>query len=294
MNTSKINVSVIIVNYNTHKLLEQCLSSIFQQTRGCNYEVIVVDNNSSDDSHSVASLFPVKWIQSPENLGFGKANNLGVQHASGEYLFFLNSDTILTNDAISEFYDFAINNRGIKFGAIGCRLTGTDGNYTMSFGQFPSIRFEWEYLLGKLRKNSESTDDKESAKEVDFVTGADLFISKQLFDEIGGFDPNIFMYYEETDLQYRLNKKGYRQFVIPGPSIIHLEGGSFEHKGLSFNRFMMSQRSYNYYVSKHFKGFHKYWYKLNLCLIRLTIFANNWSMTQKLKAYGLVLTGKTS
>ena len=101
------DVSIIIVNYNTHKLLRNCLISIIENTKRCSYEIIVVDNASTDNSREIATEFKsVKWIQSEVNLGFGKANNIGSLEASGKYLFFLNSDTILLNDAISIFYDF--------------------------------------------------------------------------------------------------------------------------------------------------------------------------------------------
>lgn len=105
-----------------------------------------------------------------------------------------------------------------------------------------------------------------------------------------GFDKNIFMYYEETDLQYRIAQRGLLRKIIPGPRIIHLEGGSFENNGLSLKRFVMAQTSYNYYLRKNFHGLDYYFNRIMLCLIRLTIFVTtNWTISEKFKAYKLVL-----
>ena len=107
-----------------------------------------------------------------------------------------------------------------------------------------------------------------------------------------GFDPQIFMYYEETDLQYRMAKIGLKRLIIEGPEIVHFEGGSFQQKGLSFNRFMMAQKSYNYFVRKHYRGFRYLCFRCSLILIRLTIlFTTKWSWKEKIKAYAMVVRG---
>ena len=101
------------------------------------------------------------------------------------------------------------------------------------------------------------------------------------------------MYYEETDLQYRIAQRGLLRKIIPGPRIIHLEGGSFENNGLSLKRFIMAQTSYNYYFKKHLRGFKYYYNRIMLCIIRLTIFVTtNWTISDKFRAYNLVLLGK--
>lgn len=116
-----MDVSIIIVNYNTRQLLANCLASIFKETRDVSYEVIVVDNASSDGSRDfICLLYPqVIWINSGENLGFGRANNLGVKNAKGEYLFFLNSDTILLNNAIKVFWEYVHMHANDRLGVIG-------------------------------------------------------------------------------------------------------------------------------------------------------------------------------
>lgn len=288
-----MDVSIIIVNYNTKQLLTDCLKTVYEKTQNVNFEVIVVDNASSDGSEEfICARYPlVRWINSGKNLGFGRANNLGARYAQGEYLFLLNSDTLLQNNAVGEFLNYAREHRLEPIGALGCWLSDREQKLNNSFGFFPCAKNEIAYLLGHYRQPTK--EDTTTERNVDYITGADLFIEKRLFDELGGFDKNIFMYYEETDLQYRMAKRGLLRKIIPGPRIVHLEGGSFERKGLSFKRFMMAQTSYNYYMKKTFRGFNYCYNRLLLCFIRLTIFiTTNWTFTEKLKAYNRVLSGK--
>lgn len=288
-----MDVSIIIVNYNTKQLLADCLATVFEKTKDVAYEVIVVDNASTDGSEEyIIERFPnIKWISSGENLGFGRANNLGAKYASGKYLFFLNSDTLLLNNAIRIFFDYAESHQYEKIGTLGSWLLDKNGTPNSSFGFFPCATNEIKYLLGKYQLPI--SNDIIEEKNVDYITGADLFIEKRLFDEMDGFDKNIFMYYEETDLQYRIARRGLSRKVIPGPRIIHLEGGSFENKGLSLKRFLMAQTSYNYYLRKNFHGLNYYLNRVMLCLIRLTLFiTTKWTVSDKIKAYHLVLSGK--
>lgn len=288
-----MDVSIIIVNYNTKQLLADCLTTVFEKTKDVAYEVIVVDNASIDDSEEyIKERYPsVKWINSGENLGFGRANNLGAKYATGKYLFLLNSDTLLLNNAIRIFFDYAESHQYEGIGTLGSWLLDKDGKPNNSFGFFPCAKNEICYLLGKYRQPTK--EDIATEKEVDYITGADLFIEKRIFEELNGFDKNIFMYYEETDLQYRIAQRGLLRKIIPGPRIIHLEGGSFENNGLSLKRFIMAQTSYNYYFKKHLRGFKYYYNRIMLCIIRLTIFVTtNWTISDKFRAYNLVLLGK--
>ena len=285
-----MDISVIIVNYNTKLLLADCLATVFEKTKGVTFEVIVVDNASTDSSEEyIKERYPsVKWINSGENLGFGRANNLGVKYAKGKYLFLLNSDTLLLNNAIHIFFDYAESHQQEKIGTLGSWLLDKNEKPNNSFGFFPCAKNEICYLLGKYKLPTK--EDTTTEKEVDYIIGADLFIEKRIFDELDGFDKNIFMYYEETDLQYRLALRGLSRKIIPGPHIIHLEGGSFENKGLSLKRFLMAQTSYNYYLYKHYNGLKYVFNKSILCIIRLTIFiTTSWTFAEKCKAYAKVL-----
>lgn len=288
-----MDVSIIIVNYNTKYLLSDCLSTVFEKTKDIVFEVIVVDNASTDGSEKYIKerYSNLKWINSGENLGFGKANNLGAKYATGKYLFFLNSDTLLLNNAIHLFFDYAESHQQDKIGALGSWMLDKNEMPNNSFGFFPCAKNEICYLLGKFHRPTK--EDTITEKNVDYITGADLFIKKRLFDELDGFDKNIFMYYEETDLQYRISKRDLLRKIIPGPHIIHLEGGSFENNGLSLKRFSMAQTSYNYYLRKNFHGPNYYFNRIILCFIRLTIFiTTKWTISEKLKAYKLVLFPK--
>lgn len=291
---TKIEVSVIIVNYNTKELLSDCIESLYNATDSVRYEIIVVDNASTDGSEGfIKSRYPdVIWVNSGANIGFGRANNLGAKYAKGKYLFLLNSDTILKNNAIYMLHQYMEAYAEMdNVGAIGCWLLNDQEKINYSYGKFPTPKSEISYLWNKLRTKPSEIP---TIKDVDFVTGADLFLSKDRYDKLGGFDSNIFMYYEETDLQYRMMKLGLRRRLITGPKIIHFEGGSFAKKGLSLNRFMMAQTSYNYYLKKHYHGVKYCRYRFVLMIIRLSLFiTTDWNFSEKMKAYKLVLNARS-
>ena len=255
-------VSVIIVNFNTSVLLKNCLNSLYKSCRNFCFEVIVVDNSSTDDSiEMLHNNFPaVKVVEAGENLGFGRANNLGAKHAIGKYLFLLNSDTIVHNDVLSIFYNYMELHQDEKIGALGCWLKDEENMLNVSFGFFPSIGSELRYTLEKIKEKTIGEKQlivKTDSRDVDYVTGADLFLPSDVFMMMGGFDPAFFMYYEETDLQYRMMKDGYKRRIIDGPEITHLDGGSFENVGLTPKRIVMNRKSCNYYAQKNFKAV--YW-----------------------------------
>lgn len=279
------------MNYNTKELLDNCIESIYAQTEEVEFETIVVDNASSDGSEEfIKEKYPfIKWINSGGNVGFGKANNIGAEHAAGEFLFLLNPDTILKNNVLKLFYQHMKENANKdQLGALGCYLLDDNELANLSYGKFPSPSGEFSYLWGKLKRKKHIF----STKDVDYIIGADIFLSNETFKRLNGFDPKFFMYYEETDLQYRMEKEGLKRRIITGPQIIHLEGGSFQKKGLSFNRFMMSQKSYNYYLRKHFSGLRYSLYRIVLIIIRLLLFVStDWSRKEKLMAYRLVVSG---
>ena len=225
-----MNVSVIIVNYNTLHVLRPCLDSIIEQTAGIDYEIIVVDNGSTDGSiEALSGDNRVILIPTGENLGFGRANNKGVEQAKGDYIFFLNSDTLLKNNAVKMLYDFAQQYQG-KLGALGCILEDRQGNRIHSYGPFPKMgndfhKFLWIPILKGLRLYQQpAIEYPKHWSKVDYVTGADLFVSRQVLDECGSFHPAFFMYYEESEMQHRFQLHGYDNILLNGPEIVHLEG----------------------------------------------------------------------
>lgn len=243
-----MDVSVIIVNYNTVELTKQCILSIYNQTKDVNFEIIVVDNNSEDNSVKIIeNNFPqVILINNSDNIGFGRANNLGVEIAKGKYIFFLNSDTILLNNAIKIFVDYMRkNNINSNIGALGCVMLDSDLslNYKNSYNKFPRLsmffKLIFQNFFSDLRKEYFSDCEKlnkEGQLSVDFIVGADLFISRDVIDTIGGFDPDYFLYWEEVDLQYRMFQRKFSRLIILGPEIVHLEGGSSEKKIKNWQR----------------------------------------------------------
>lgn len=256
----QIEVSIIIVNYNTLHLLQECISSIYKHTRKNSIEIIVVDNQSIDGSvEMLRTTFPtVIIIENKENQGFGRANNLGSKRAHGKYLFYLNSDTILLNDAISIFFKYAENtNEGI--GALGCILTGPDGNTCHSYGKMITPGYELKNAIARylrfLKPRWLTRPDKvRKPLSVDYITGADLFVPRKVFEKTGGFDPDYFMYCEEVDWQKRMDAIGLKRLIIPGPEIIHLEGGSDSNKKPTWSQTRISniQKSRKIFYKKHF------------------------------------------
>jgi GT2 family glycosyltransferase len=243
-----MDVSVIIVNYNTIELTKQCLLSIYDQTKDVNFEIIVVDNNSIDNSVNIIyDNFPqVTLISNLDNIGFGRANNLGVKIAKGKYIFFLNSDTILLNNAIKIFFNYMEEkNINSNIGALGAVMldSNLNLNYRNSYYEFPRLSMFFKlvfknifsdlkkkYLVDSIKLNNEGHIS------VDFIVGADLFIPRDVIDNIGAFDPDYFLYWEEVDLQFRMHKKKLRRLIIFGPQIVHLEGGSSEKKVKNWQR----------------------------------------------------------
>lgn len=255
-----MDVSVIIVNYNTVDLTANCLRSVYNKTVDLDFEVIVVDNASSDGSiEMIRNEFPyVKLIVNHENLGFGRANNLGIKIAKGKYVFLLNSDTLLINNAVKLFFDWMeINNINNTIGAIGCILQDANNEITHSFAKFPTITrvlFErLKFILGiqhhitKIKKKCHKTNAPPQLNK-DYITGADLFIPLDVLKSVGAFDEVYFMYFEEADLQLRMYLNGYKMVIIEGPKIIHYEGKSFNMS--SFKRLTFDKSSI-FYVRKH-------------------------------------------
>lgn len=228
-----MDISIIIVNYNTKKLTSDCIDSIISHTKDIEYEIVVVDNASVDGSiEEIPAKYPcIKFIEAGDNLGFGKANNLGAKNAAGKYFFLLNSDTVLKNNAVKKFYDYAENSGRNEI--LGTHLLDADGQINNSGGNFEDkkhiyVRMLYLYFpfLLKLRKKAAKVDFGSGEQKVDYVTGADIFILADTYRKLGGFDESFFMYSEDTDLCKRAAEIDVSCRLIEGPSIVHLEGKS--------------------------------------------------------------------
>lgn len=230
-------VSIIIVNYNTLVLLRECIQSIVCQTHGITTEIIVVDNASTENPRELlAAEFPeVQFLLSTVNLGFGQANNLGASHASGKYLFFLNSDTLLLNNAVRILCDYMECHPTV--GICGANLYDAAGNPNISYFSFPTFREELRiFLLPKYSQNIQGKHNFTGEPlQVDCISGADLMIHAELFRLLNGFSSDFFMYYEETELTLRLSKMQFEVYSVPEARILHYQGMSLSKNRRSLN-----------------------------------------------------------
>lgn len=226
-----MDVSIIIVNYNTISLLTNALDSVFEKTKDVQYEIIVVDNNSDDDSHSILAKRyngEIKYIALPENIGFGKANNIGIEIAKGRNVFLLNPDTILQNNAVKILSNFLDENSLV--GTAGANLYNDDGTYQPSFSQmYPSLKIELSNLFHLMfLQNKQSINETNQAIQTQSIVGAAMMIKKDVIKIAGVFNPKFFMYSEEEELCYRIRKAGFKVFNVPIAKITHLDGKSFQ------------------------------------------------------------------
>ncbi len=296
-----MDVSVIIVNYNTCDLTLQCLNSIYTHCKDIKFEIILIDNSSTDNSVGIIKeKFPqINLISNSENIGFGRANNIGIEKAIGKYLFLLNSDTILLNNAIKIFMEYMEkNNTQGDIGAIGCIMydKNMNLNYRNSYFSFPGIFLFYKeaiksfFKISKSKYLSESLSIERAGKiPVDFIVGADLFIPKKVIDIIGNFDPKYFMYWEEVDLQFRMHLNNFGRFIIGGPKIIHLEGGSSESNKKVWQRNMETQ-SLLIYFRKHTNRLSVLLIKIYLLIINVkTVLLNKYSFKEHIEYFKLLI-----
>lgn len=230
-------VSIVIVSFNTKEYLKNCLDSIFQYTTGLKYEVIVVDNASTDGSREyltkLSNQKKIKYIGLPDNVGFGAGNNRGVSIAKGDLLLFLNSDTLLTENSILIAARFMRKHPNV--GAFSCRLTYKDGRTQPTGGYFPTLMrlIAWQLflddipLLGRLVKSihPKSSYYRDNCY-LDWITGAFMMMPRELFVTVGGFDEKIFLYVEELELCFRIRKLNRGIVYRTNTSITHFGGAS--------------------------------------------------------------------
>ena len=256
-----MQLSVIILNYNVRFFLEQCVASVQEALTNIDSEIIVVDNNSSDDSCEMIKMrFPnVKLIVNNSNLGFPKGNNIGVAAANGDYICILNPDTVVASDTFEKILAFAEKQENL--GIVGCKLIDGSGNFlpeskrgiptpfvalTKIFGLyklFPNWRFFNRYYAQHITEN-------ETGK-VAILVGAFMIMKRDLYNEIGGFDENCFMYSDDIDLSYMALKSGKLNYYFHETSVIHYKGESTIKDGLYMKRF---REAMQFFYNKHYKS----------------------------------------
>jgi len=241
----RIDISVIVVNWNTKDLLINCLNSVYHTVSDLIFEIIVVDNFSSDGSLAMLEKeFPsVIRIANKENKGFGAANNQALAVMKGKYALLLNSDAVLTSGAVNKLWDFCEANGGT---AIVCgQLLNADGSKQNSIASFPdllTLAFNTSLLEYVLPCFYPSKRYKHiSPIEVDSVIGACMMIRKKSLDEAGAFDERYFFFFEETDMAYTMRRHGWKIYQVPDALIYHLQGQSIGHKAQSRVEFYRSR-----------------------------------------------------
>jgi N-acetylglucosaminyl-diphospho-decaprenol L-rhamnosyltransferase len=230
------DVSAIIVNWNTHDLLAQCLASLLDTIGSLDMEVLVVDNASSDGSQAmVGSRFPdVRLIENKENVGFARANNQAIALSRGRYALMINSDAIATPGAIQAMVDWA--DAESHAGIVGAQLLNPDGSFQASHTSFPTLWQEFLILtgLGRLLRGrwypSRGPMQDRGPQLVDYVEGACLLVRRQAMEEVGGLDEGYFMYAEEVDWCYAMKQGGWQVWYQPNARIIHYGGASSCHR----------------------------------------------------------------
>lgn len=257
-----MRLSVIILNYNVRHFLHLCIDSVQRAIKGLDAEVIVVDNNSPDDSCAmVKQHFPdIVLVENKENSGFPKGNNIGVAAAKGEYVCILNPDTVVAEDTFVKLLDFAAATPDM--GATGIKLIDGRGGFlpeskrglptpwvaftkiTGLYKMFPGVRSFNKYYNKEIAETGTGTTD--------ILVGAFMFMKRSLYLEVGGFDEDCFMYSDDFDLSYSITKQGFKNYYYGNTTAIHFKGESTVKDGLYMRRFRDAMQ---FFYKKHFKSY---------------------------------------
>lgn len=255
-----MQLSVIILNYNVRYFLELCVLSVQNAIQNMDAEIIVVDNNSSDDSCAMMKQrFPtVALIENKGNFGFPKGNNIGVKEAKGEYICILNPDTVVAEDTFEKIIAFA--KTKLDLGIVGCKLIDGAGNFLPESKRgvpTPFVAFTKIVGLYKLFPKSkifgkyyaQYLNENETGK-VDILVGAFMVMKRELYLEVGGFDEDCFMYSDDIDLSYMVLQKGKSNYYFHETSVIHYKGESTVRDAVYMKRF---QQAMHFFYQKHFR-----------------------------------------
>lgn len=251
-----MHVDVVIVNWNAGKLLYECIESIIHHGAPFVSKIIVVDNNSSDDSALFIEALPqVNLIQAHENLGFGKACNTGARHCDSEFILFLNPDARVYPDTLKNVLAFMRVKENLDAGICGVQLENERGEISRSSSRFPSVTGLLSHSTGlsKLFPRlgcAMSEWDHSTTKVVDQVIGAFFLVRQHVFVELNGFDEQFFVYFEEVDFSFRAKSLGWFSVYFAGARAFHVGGGVSQQ--VKARRLFYSWRSRIQYVCKHF------------------------------------------
>jgi GT2 family glycosyltransferase len=256
----EFDLTIIVVNYEVKQLLKRCLQSIFEFQRDLKFEVIVVDNNSSDHSQEMLKgNYPqVKLIENHRNLGFSRACNQGIKQSQGRYILLLNPDTELTPGGIKKMIDFMDSKP--KVGICSPKMMDQKGNLQFSCRSFPSYLTaisSSQSILNRLfpenflsQKYLLKEKNHSQIMEVDWVSGSCLLAKRIMLEKVGLLDERFYMYVEDVDLCYRAKKSGFSVFYFPQAVVIHHIGKSAEKKKMTM--LLEHHRSMYYFYCKHY------------------------------------------
>jgi GT2 family glycosyltransferase len=256
-----MNLSIIIVAWNSQEYIRNCLDSIFLSQKNFSTEVIVVDNGSSDQTAKIVEkLYPqVKLIQNKTNSGYAKANNQGIEEAKGEYILLLNPDTQVLEDALSLMYEFMQENP--EAGALGPKLLNPDKSVQSSCREFPTFSIlVWEFsglsrffsksrIFGKWRMGY---FDFDKTREVDQPMGSCLMLRRKTLEDVGIFDESFGMFFNDVDLCFRIKKSGWKIYFYPEAKVIHHKGAST--KKAKAKMIWLSHLAFYKFFKKHKTG----------------------------------------
>ncbi|WP_010178810.1 glycosyltransferase family 2 protein [Aquimarina agarilytica] len=251
-----MQLSVIVLNYNVRYFLELCLQSVVQATNGLSAEIIVVDNNSPDDSCAmVKKQFPnIKLIENKENVGFAKANNQAVLEAKGTYVCILNPDTVVTEHTFSSVLRKAVQLPNL--GMLGVQLIDGKGRFLPeSKRNLPTPKVSFLKIMGARFSHlapyyvDALLPDKEG--EIAILVGAFMLCKKIVYQKVGGFDEDYFMYGEDIDLSYKVQQAGYKNYYLGSESVVHFKGESTLKDSVYRKRFFGAMKLF---YKKHFKS----------------------------------------
>jgi hypothetical protein len=247
-----VDLSIIILSFNTKDLTTACINAIIaqykQELEKDQFEIILVDNASTDETVSAVKKMNIKGlkiIESKENVGFSKGCNLGAKNANGEHLLFLNSDTEIKDQGFLKMVDYLEKNENEKVGILGGALKNADGTSQTSAGKFYNLLNLFLMLCGFDRRVSPTKIQK-----VDWVSGASLMIRRKVFEQIGGFEKELFMYMEDVELCFKAKKKGFLTYFYPEISLYHKELGSSNRTFAILNIY----RGILFFYKKHKSG----------------------------------------
>ena len=280
-----MELSVIIINYNSKQVLVNCLRSLMQSINSALTEIFVIDNVSSQSIKDIEQGFPsVKFIYNEKNIGFAAANNIGIKKATGEYILLLNPDTIVNENSFLPMIKYLDEHNDV--GIVGCKIFNANGEIERSTHSFPSLIKEFmhaneflknfigydSYLAKFLKKifkskSLESYWDHNCIKDVDHVTGACMMVKKEAIDKVGLLDEAFFLYNEEVEWSYRFKQAGYKSVFVPDSNIIHLFGYSTKQR--------VQKQTVNQLLVERYRGmfyfFQKHYSFIKLLILRIIV-----------------------